>query len=437
MPINIPDSSLVVKQRIKASIQTYLETSNPFLKGSWLGAIADSLAERVYDFYYAIVAAIDEIFPDTTIDYLERWGSFYNLQPNAAKTSTGYITFQSANPGFEDPILIGQVFVDGNGNLFTAIESAEVFTDGASATTLTRSGTTATFISDKLHFLKSGNSVTVIGASHAAYNGSKVVTVVDEYTFTYTVDGAATTPATGAYFVRFGNVVAVRSDDYGIDKNLGPYTIVNLQSPVVNIYDECFVDGDGLTGAQDSESIESFRSRVLDVIRNPVAHFNDSDISRLAKTIAGITRVFVKQATPAAGQVTIYITTDNDTSPIPSAALVSEVKQKLLTIKPANISDDDLIVAAPGQEVVNFTFTAISPNTSTMRSSIIENLKQFFADNTSVGIAIVEDAYRSAIFSTIDVTTGEQVVSFTLSSPSGTVTPAANELPILGTVTWP
>lgn len=439
MAINIPESSSVVKARVRSSIQTMLQLSNPMLRGSWIGAIVDSFSERIYDFYYAIVSAIDEIFPDTTTTNLERWGSFYNLQPNAAKTSVGKIVFQSANTAADDPIPVGQVFVDGNGNEFvcTELSAVEAFSDTASATSLERSSTTATFVADRPHFLKSGNQVTISGASHSAYNGTKTVTVTNETTFTFTVDVGATTPATGASFTRFGNSVAVKSVAYGVAMNLPAYTSVTLQSPVANILDDAFVDYQGLSGAADRETTEEFRTRVLDVIRNPVAHFNVSDITRVAKEVTGITRVFVNEATPAAGQVTIYLTMDNETDPVPNAATVTAVKNKLLGIKPANMSSADLIVSAPGKKTVDFVFTALSPNTSTMRASILENLKQFFADNTSVGADVVEDAYRSAIFSTIDTSTGEAVVSFTITSPSGTVNPADSELPVLGTVTWP
>lgn len=439
MSINIPESSLVVKDRVKSAIQASLRSSNPFLRGSWLGAIADSFAERIYDFYAGITHAIHEIFPDTTDDNLERWGSFYNIQPYAAKTSVGKIVFHSVNTAADDPIPVGQKFIDGNGNIFVSTETSpvEALSDNLYATTLTRSSTTATFTASDFHYLKSGNEVTIAGASDALYNGTHTITVVNEYSFTFPVSNAAATPATGSYFVRFANAVNVKSEAFGIEMNLPAYTPVTLQSPVANIDDNAFVNYQGLSGASDREDREAFRARLLDVIRNPVAHFNISDITRLAKEVTGVTRVFVKEVTPAAGQVTIYFTTDNDISPIPNATTVSSVKSKLLTIKPANMSDADLIVSAPGTEVVNFTFSALSPNTSTMRASILENLKQFFADNTSVGVAIVQDAYRSAIFSTIDTSTGEAVVSFTLSSPSGTVTPASNELPVLGTVTWP
>lgn len=60
--------------------------------------------------------------------------------------------------------------------------------------TITRSGTTATAVSQEPHGLSSG-TYTIAGASEAAYNGSKSITVTTDYAFTYTVTvtGAATT----------------------------------------------------------------------------------------------------------------------------------------------------------------------------------------------------------------------------------------------------
>jgi uncharacterized phage protein gp47/JayE len=436
MPINIPESSLVVKNRVKSSIQSYLTNFNPFLKGSWLGALADSFSERVYDFFNAIPDAIDEVFIDSAVDNLERIGANHNLSPNAASPSTGYIIFQSTNTAADDPVSIGQVFVDGNGNEYVASESAEAFGDSCLATSLTRSGTVATFAGDRNHFLKSGQQVTILGASVAAYNGVKTIQVVSDTSFTFSVDGGAATPATGASFVRFGNQVKVNSSSVGSAVNLDPYTTVSLQSPLVNINDECFVNSEGLKNGQDRESTEQFRARVLDYVRNPIAHFNNSEISSLAKTVPGITRVIIKGATPAIGQVTIYPMADNDVDPVPSSAKIDDVKNKLLTIMPVNMSAADLIVSAAGKEVANFTFTALTPNTSTMKASIIESLRQFFAESANVGINITQDDYRAVIKTTIDTTNGDIVSSFTLSSPLGSITPASNEIPVLGSVTF-
>lgn len=78
----------------------------------------------------------------------------------------------------------------------------------ATATSLTRSGTTATLVStglvDKLGGLATGNTIVVSGANQGSYNGAFEVTVVDANTVTFTVTGSPVTPATGTIRVAPG-----------------------------------------------------------------------------------------------------------------------------------------------------------------------------------------------------------------------------------------
>lgn len=63
--------------------------------------------------------------------------------------------------------------------------------------TLTRSGTTATATTGSAHGFVTGDYVTIADADQAEYNGTVEVTVTSTTAFTFTVDGGATTPATG------------------------------------------------------------------------------------------------------------------------------------------------------------------------------------------------------------------------------------------------
>lgn len=135
------------------------------------------------------------------------------------------------------------------------------------------------------------------------------------------------------------------------------------------------------------------------------------------------------------GTVQVYFTRDNDPSSIPSAAEVVEVKDKLNEIRPANTSEDSMVVSAPTAVPVPFTFTILTPNTLTMQTAIEANLQQFFEESTIVAVDIDEDAYRSAIKNTVDTQTGDTVDNFTLSEPVGDVVINSGELGTLGTVT--
>ena len=89
----------------------------------------------------------------------------------------------------------------------TSVENADVegvyITDvpttvNTSVSSITRSGTTATATTAVDHALAVGHSVTIAGAVETDYNGVFVVlTAPTSTTFTYTVSGSPTTPATG------------------------------------------------------------------------------------------------------------------------------------------------------------------------------------------------------------------------------------------------
>ena len=64
-------------------------------------------------------------------------------------------------------------------------------------TSLTRTSTTATATTYGKHGLDDGQIVAITGASPAGYNGEATITVSSSTTFTYTVGGSLTTPATG------------------------------------------------------------------------------------------------------------------------------------------------------------------------------------------------------------------------------------------------
>lgn len=121
---------------------------------------------------------------------------------------------------------------------------------------------------------------------------------------------------------------------------------------------------------------------------------------------------------------------------IPTAPEVEDVKDSILLIKPAHAAENDVIVLAPVGVTVDFVFTSLAPNTTTMQSAVTASLNQFFREQTVVSETLDQDAYRSAIFNTIDPDTGDLVTSFELSSPVGDVIIQNGELPVLGTVNF-
>lgn len=423
-----------LEQSTKTDVQQELPESNPFLRNSFLGAIVKAWALRIFDFYLQLQELLKQAFWDTATGiFLEKWAAIFFITRNAATQSTGFIVATGTDTSV---IPISTVLSDSTGQEYET-QAAATITAQSISVTLARSGSTVTATAVSAHNLASGVSPTIAGANETDYNGTFVITVNGDDTFTYQITTTPATPATGTITAAFTTAhVEVKSSSFGVATNQDNGAELTLNNPISGVDNTATVDFNELLGGTDQESDVDLRDRFLGRVQNPIALFNVAAIENQAKLVTGVTRVFVREVTPAAGQVTTYFTRDNEINIIPTVADVTNVKNKLLEIKPGHTDDADVIVTAPTAKTINFTFTGLTPNTTDMQTAINSNLVVYFREDTDVGVDIDEDAYRSAIFNTVDVS-GARVESFTLSTPTGDIAVATAEIPILGTVSYP
>ena len=440
MALETPQTAAEVLSRMQTDVKTALRLFNgdPFLDNSWLKALVGAMANRVFDAYFAIGEEALEALPDTAVRELETWASIFGIPRIAGVRATGTLA-ATGTPGSTVPNQA--VFAAGDGSEYRATDDADVVSySGVAIASITRSGSTATVTTSAAHGLGSNVRVTISGATQTEYNVTAAeITVLGATTFEYEVEGTPATPATGTPVGAWSLAsVPVESVGFGQAQDQDPDAAFQAQSPTVGVDDVLRATFPGVDGGGDRETDDDLRLRLLDRIQNPVAHFNVADITAKAKSVPGVTRVFVEEVTPAVGQVTVYFMRDNDVdSPIPSASEVTQVKDALLEIKPANTADADVIVSAPTEVATDFTFTALSPDTTEMRAAVTASLQQFFREKTVVGSDVDEDAYRAAIFNSIDLSSGSQVQTFALSGPSGDITIATGEIGTLGTIAYP
>lgn len=437
MPLDIPDTALEIENRAKTDVQQEIPESNPFLKNSVIGAIITGFSNRIFDFYIQLKRLETLLFPDTTEDeFLTRWAAIYGLTILPASVSSGNVV---ATGIVGSSVPISSNLSSSDGRIYTSTLSVVI---GANAinVTLTQVGGLVTATAASNHNLSSNVLVTIANANEADYNVIDVaIIVISALQFTYDISPASpVSPATGTITASFNSIlVPIQSVEFGVLQNQDANAILKFQSPIVGVDDSSGVDFNQIGGGSDQETEDSLRSRMLSTIQNPIAHFNVADIEQAALTVPGVTRVFVQEITPLLGQVTILFMRDNDINPIPVGSEITDVKDVILLIKPANTGDVDVIVAAPVAVTVNFVFSVMVPNTSTMQNAVTANLQQFFAENTDVGADVQSDGYRSAIFNTIDSETGQPITNFTLTGPVGDVTIASGEIGVLGSVTYP
>jgi len=437
MPLDLPSFETIVK-RIRADVQGYLPELDPTIFGSIIRAITDSNAGRHYDNTLSIAQLEKELFPgsETSRESLERWATYEGLTPFVATVSTGNAVFTGT---VGSSITATTQFTSDDGNSYTVDTTTAIVANSASITNLEYSGLTATATTASAHGLASNIDVTISGATETNYNGVYTITVLTSTTFSYELSIApSASPATGtpSFTVDMASV-PLTSEGFGTEQNLDSGAKLTVVATISGVDSIGYADVLGFTGGRDVETNENLLNRVLQSRSQPVANFNIAAITKKALEISGVTRVKVNPITPAVGEVTVLFVRDDDDDIIPSAGEITEVKDNILTILPATSDSADVHVNDPLTEVsTNYTFSSISPDTTTMRTAIENNLSAFYEDEVDFETPITSDKYRRAIAGTIDPDTGDSLVSFGLSTPTTTITITSNEIGTLGTVTF-
>lgn len=185
-----------------------------------------------------------------------------------------------------------------------------------------------------------------------------------------------------------------------------------------------------ITGANEDEyNVSSSRCLVLDS-----THFCflvDPDADSPATGSSTVSFSIVEE-----GQIKIYAVKDNSSSLLLNASEISEIEDRLEAIKPANVSMLDVFVQNPEIEEVDFAFSAISPDSDTMRTAIENNLEAFFQEEVTLHADVLQTSYLTAIRTTVDPTNGQKLDSFTLSTPTTNKTGERGKLYTLGEISF-
>lgn len=444
MPLQIP-----TRREEVARLQAYVRSDLPELdpttgRRSFIGGFVKSLGSALHDWYVKLKRYADnEPFPQTASrDFLLYgwWRDVTKLAPNPAAAATGKVVIT----GTAGTILPAGSSISGASADFTTTAAAAVVTQNLIAASLTRSGSTAIFETLEPHYLADGMLVTFSGADQADYNVTATITVTADNEITYTVAGTPTTPATGSPNLSgaWGNVDIVATAA-GQSGNVDAGQSLTIDSPPSGLDGTARVTFGAIAGGTEAETTESYRARVLQALGTDFGTFTGDEIEIIAKSVPGVTRVFVRRATLNGtngvyeGQVKIAFMRDGDANPFPSGAEVGAVKSKILALAmPAHTAEEDVVVESPTPLPVAFTFTALIPNTASMRRAVEARLAQFFREGVGYGEDITEDDYRCAIKDTYDRESGSALKSFALSAPTGDISVGAGEMPTLGVVTF-
>lgn len=410
------------------------------IRNSAIGAIGDSMSAGFDENNDVLKQLMTQLFPwSATGIYLDLWAAWFGVTRSPGVQATGNVVFTGTAA---TSIPSGTLIQKADGTQYATTTTKSIASSIISISSITRSGTVATVTAPNAHNYATGISQAISGAVETDYNITAVITVTGEKTFTYTVAGTPTTPATGTILstATTANIPVIASKFLDTGNAIAGSQLSTVSS-LLNIDDACFAGYAGLIGGLNIELNEALRIRLQERTSNFTAPFSVSGIPVfIRQKVPGVTRIWVESATPAAGSVTIYFTRDNDLNIIPNSTQVLAVKSAIIDsvtgITPANTADSGVVVTSPTAVVTPFTFTALLPNTVDMQTAITNTLTDYFkSDSVNISTNITANEYNALLFSVIDSSGNSP--TFTLSAPSGDIAVGVGELATLGTITYP
>lgn len=226
----------------------------------------------------------------------------------------------------------------------------------------------------------------------------------------------------------------------GANGNISDGSTVTLTSPISGVNADAEVQTT-LVEADDQEEIEDLRVRLLERIRQPPAGGTVTDYIAFAKTVAGVTRVWVFPGYYGQGTVGVSFVEDNEDPIIPSGPKVAEVQAAVDERKPV---EADVTVFAPTTLALNMTIQ-LKPNTTAVRAAVTAELEDLIAREAQVRGGIDPDQIAAAvqydgkiplskINEAISIATGEN--DHVLVTPVETPQPSEGGIITLGTLTF-
>lgn len=213
----------------------------------------------------------------------------------------------------------------------------------------------------------------------------------------------------------------------GADGNSDAGVALTLSSPIVGISSDATVGGDALTEGVDLEDIDSLRERLLARLQDPPKGGGEGDYVAWAREVAGVTRAWEYGNQFGPGTVLVlFVVDDQAVTIIPDAPTIATVQAHVTAEAPITA---DVTVDAPNEYTMAMTI-AITPDTADVRAAVIVQIAALLRREAEPGGTI----YLSQLNEAISLATGE--TDHTLTVPAANVTPADDEIVVLGTITW-
>jgi len=271
----------------------------------------------------------------------------------------------------------------------------------------------------RLQATKSNGSITITGNDGAVVPAGTVYQVGDVQ---YSVDADITVDGVSGT----GDVTALVAGAAG---NVDAGAVVTLVAPVAGVDPSATVAAGGLAGGAYLESLDAWRTRLLQRIQEPPQGGAVSDYYRWVREAhPAVSDIWVKPHVAGIGTITIrFMTYDATADGIPDPQVVQAVFDYVDGVRP--VKAKELFVIAPQAAATDYEI-AINPNTAAVRAAVTQQLEDLHRREAAPGVFPT----LSHINEAISLAAGEE--DHQLLSPVAAPTLTANEIPVLGNITW-
>jgi uncharacterized phage protein gp47/JayE len=219
--------------------------------------------------------------------------------------------------------------------------------------------------------------------------------------------------------------LALEAEDVGALGNVAVGTLTAV-TPVLGVNSEAVIGVDGIVGGAEQESIEALRGRVQAAFKNPSKVGSGPDFVEWALEVPGVTRAWALPRWMGPGTFGLAFVRDGDLDIIPTPAQVAEVQAYLDQKRPVTA---EVYALAPGPRPIHFSLHLVSDSTA-LRAAVTQALRGLIVDEGGSNQTLKITHVRAAISNTPGET------DHVLSVPAGDVLMAANEVAVLGVMTW-
>lgn len=254
------------------------------------------------------------------------------------------------------------------------------------------------------------DGITVSAGAVAVYQGSNPIQYV------------ATEAATSS-----GGVLRlpITCSETGYHTNLDDGEGLILSEPVAGLSSSGVADS--VQGGTDLESIDDWRTRVLDRWYFTPQGGSDTDYQVWAEEVPGVTRAWCYRRWMGAGTVGVFLVDDNSEALVPSAAIIAAARQHIEPKVPVAAAELYLL----GINIKRVAHRIkVTPDTPVVRAAVTAAMREFYRREGGPEQTIAPSRLSEAI----SAANGEY--KHQLLAPVAEFTTAKGEVVALGTTTW-